>query len=104
MTQRGLSSESVRDSETGREERSRLDVALGAAAVDAGDLDAARWLLLDRLSRRSDDFAATAALQALNTYSAGQRFDAPSDAPTQLQDAGLSSLQRMRRSLTGRAG
>ncbi len=74
----------------------RLDDALRAADVDAGDLDAARASLLKRLTRRSDDFAATAALQALNTYSAGQRSDADSAAPRHLRDAGLSSTDRMR--------
>jgi hypothetical protein len=88
MTQRGSSSESVRSSDTGHDERHRLDVALHAATVDTEDLDAARWLLLDRLFRRSDDFAATTALQALNTFSAGQRFDASTDAPTRLRAGG----------------
>jgi hypothetical protein len=88
----------TRDSHIGQAERHRLDAALHDASVDAEDLDAARWVLLDRLSRRSDDFAATTALQALNTYVSGQRFDAPSDAPARLQRAGLSSLQHLRRS------
>jgi hypothetical protein len=90
----------ARDSHIGQAERHRLDVALQDASVDAEDLDAAHGVLLDRLSRRSDDFKATAALQALNTYSAGQRMDAPSDAPARLRRAGLSSLQRLRRSRT----
>jgi hypothetical protein len=88
----------ARDSQFGQVERHRLDVALHGASVETDDLDAARWVLLGRLSRRSDDFAATAALQALNTYVSGQRFDAPSDAPGRLQRAGLSSLQHLRRS------
>lgn len=88
----------ARSSDTGRVERQRLDVALRSASVEREDLDAARWALLGRLSRRSDDFAATAALQALNTYSSGLRLDAGSDAPTRLQRAGLSSLQHLRRS------
>ena len=88
----------TRDPHIGQAERHRLDVALDGASVDAEDLDAARWVLLGRLSRRSDDFAATAALQALNTYVSGQRLDAPSDAPARLQRAGLSSLQHLRRS------
>jgi hypothetical protein len=91
----------TRDSRIGQAERHRLDVALLDASVDADDLDVARWVLLDRLSRRSGDFAATAALQALNTYVSGQRFDAPSDAPARLQRAGLSSLQHLRRSKAG---
>jgi hypothetical protein len=97
MTQRAFTSESVRGSDTGQEERHRLDVALQAATVNSEDLDAARSLLLDRLYRRSDDFAATAALQALNTFSAGQRFDASSDASTRRRDAGRSGRQRKRR-------
>jgi hypothetical protein len=88
----------TRDSHIGQGERHRLDVALDRASVETDDLDAARWVLLGRLSRRSDDFAATAALQALNVYVSGQRFDAPSDAPARLQRAGLSGLQRLRRS------
>jgi hypothetical protein len=86
----------MRDSDTGQTERHRLDVALQRASVDGDDLDAARGVLLRRLTRRSDDFAATAALQALNTYVSGQRLDAPSDAPERLQRAGLSGLQRLR--------
>jgi hypothetical protein len=88
----------ARDSHIGQVERHRLDVALRGASVDTEDLDAARGVLLDRLSRRSDDFAATTALQDLNTYVAGRRLDALSDAPARLQRAGLSSLQRLRRS------
>lgn len=88
----------ARDFHIGQGERHRLDVALDRASVETDDLDAARWLLLGRLSRRSDDSAATAALQALNIYVSGQRLDTPSDAPARLQRAGLSSLQRLRRS------
>jgi hypothetical protein len=87
----------ARDSNIGSAERHRLDVALDAASVAREDLDAARRVLLDRLFRRSDDFPATAALQALNTYSAGERYDAPSDAPARVQRAGLSSLEQLRR-------
>jgi hypothetical protein len=97
MTRNDTSAEPARGSDAGREERRRLDAALRAAAIDVDDLGAARALLLARLSRRSDDFAATTALQALNTFTAGQRNDDPSDAPAHLRDAGLSSLQRMRR-------
>jgi len=91
----------ARDSHTGPAEQHRLEVALRDASVANEDLDAARRVLLGRLSRRSDDFAATAALQALNTYSAGQRLDAPSDAPARLQRAGLSGLQHWRRPKAG---
>ena len=87
----------TRDSYIGQAERHRLDVALYGASVQTDDLDAARCVLHGRLSRRSNDFAATAALQALNTYVSGQRLDAPSDAPARLQRAGLSSFQHLRR-------
>ncbi len=102
MTRRHTALEPVRNSDTGRKERERLDAALRAAGVD-DDLDATRRVLLERLSRHPDDFAATTALQALNVYSAGQLTDAPSDAPTRLRDAGLSALARMRRRRTARA-
>ena len=93
----------TRDSHTGPAEQHRLEVALRGASVSNEDLDAARRVLLRRLSRRSDDFAATEALQALNTYSAGQRLDAPSDAPARLQRAGLSGVQHLRRAKPGTA-
>ena len=93
----------ARDSNIGRTEQRLLEVALRNASVPTQDLDAARRVLLARLSRRSDDFAATVALQALNTYSAGQLLDSPSDAPARLQRAGLSGLQRLRRAKTGAA-
>jgi hypothetical protein len=96
-------SEPVRDVEVGRRERARLDLALRAAAVDPDGLDATRDLLLARLYRRPDDFAATAALTALNVFTAGLRTDARSDAPTRLQTAGLSSFQRLRRARPARA-
>jgi hypothetical protein len=90
MTPRDTSLEPVRNSDTGRQERYRLDAALRAAAVNADDLEATtRRLLLARLSHRSDDFAATKALQALNVCSAGQLRDAPSNAKARLRDAGL---------------
>jgi hypothetical protein len=88
----------TRDANTGPAERHRLDDALHRASVDAEDLDAARRVLLDRLSRRSDDFAATTALQALTTYSAGQRFDAQSDDSARLQRAELPRLRRRKAS------
>jgi hypothetical protein len=71
-------------------------VTLRAASVATDDLDAAGSLLLDRLSRRSDDFDATAALQALNAFTAGRRYDARSVASSRLREGGLSSLERMR--------
>ena len=51
--------------------------AASLASHDEGDehLDEARVILLDRLHRHSDDFAATAALQTLTTFSAGLRAD-----------------------------
>lgn len=98
MTPPGSSHETLRDPATARDERRQLDLTLGAAGVDAEDIDAARWVLHDRLARHSDDFAATTALQALNSYSAGRRADAASDAPRRVRNAGLSSVQRVRRS------
>jgi hypothetical protein len=86
---------SVRSEDLGREEHRRLDRALGDASVTTGDLDAARSVLLDRLFRHSNDFAATRALQALNAVVAGERQDARSDAPARLRDAGRSSWQRI---------
>jgi hypothetical protein len=80
-------------------ERRDLDFALDAAAVATDDLDAARRVLLDRLSRHSNDFAATAALQALNTYAAEQHAGAPTDA--RVRTAGLSGVDRLRRSHVG---
>jgi len=88
----------TRDSQLGASERQQLDDALRHASVATEDLDAARWELLTRLSRRSNDFAATTALQALNTYCAGRRLDTPSEAPARLQWAGLTGLQHLRRS------
>ena len=86
----------TRDRRTGEDERHRLDVALDDAAVDSGDLAAARRVLLGRLTRRSDDFAATVALQALNAWVSGQRLDTASEEPARVQRAGLSSLERLR--------
>jgi hypothetical protein len=75
-------------------ERRDLDFALEAAAVDTGDLDEARRVLLDRLTRHSNDFAATTALQALNSYAA----NAPAKSSTSVRTAGLSGVDRLRRS------
>ena len=75
-------------------DRRDLDIALGSAAVDTGDLDAARRVLLDRLTRHSNDFAATTALQALNSFAA----DAPAQDSNGVRRAGLSGLDRLRRS------
>jgi len=75
-------------------DRRALDSALDAATVGTDDLDAARRVLLDRLFRRSNDFAATTALKALNTYAAEQHSDALSSAI--VRTAGLSGLDRMR--------
>jgi len=74
-----------------REERAQLVVALRGAGLDlqatliAGDdqtprvddLADARTTLLVRLHRRSDDFSATIALKALDTYSANRRSESP---------------------------
>lgn len=86
----------VRSSAAGSDERHRLDRALRAATLDPDDLEGAQTRLLARLFRRSDDFTATTALQALNTFSAGRRADDCSDAPEHLRIGGLSSLERMR--------
>jgi hypothetical protein len=75
-------------------DRHDLDLALGDAAVGTGDLDAARRVLLDRLSRHSNDFAATSALQALNSFSAV----APPMDSNGVRTAGLSGVDRLRRS------
>ena len=84
-------------------DRRDLDRALDAAAVATGDLDVARRVLLDRLFRHSNDFAATTALRALNTFSAEQHADALSAAPRRLRTAGLSGVDRLRPSRIGRA-
>ncbi len=84
-------------------DRRDLDLALDAATVDTDDLDAARRVLLDRLSRHSNDFAATTALQALNTSAAAERSDASLDAPSPVRTAGLSGVDRMRPSRVGGA-
>jgi hypothetical protein len=93
-----------------RDARARLAVVLRSAGPDlwepatllvapdhdAGErracLDDARALLLARLHHHSDDFTATAALKALDTYSAGLG----SGAPARLARSGLSGIQRMR--------
>ena len=75
-------------------DRRALDSALDAATVGTDDLDAARRVLLDRLFRRSNDFAATTALRALNSYSA----DASASTSTGVRTAGLSGVDRLRRS------
>ena len=87
----------ARGSDAGRDERRRLEEAFRAADIDVDDLDAGRRCLLARLSLHSDDFAATVALQALNTFSAGQRTDEPSDQAARLRAGGLSGVRRLRR-------
>jgi hypothetical protein len=82
-------------------DRRDLDSALDAATIGTDDLDAARRVLLDRLSRHSNDFAATTALKALNTYTAGVHDSAPSSAS--VRAAGLSGVDRMRPSRVGGA-
>ncbi len=86
----------TRGSDAGRDEHHCLEVAFRAAGLDIADLDTARRTLQARLSSHSDDFAATAALQALNTYTAGLRTDDPSGAPAHVRETGLSFLQRVR--------
>jgi hypothetical protein len=96
MTTLRTSPRRARSSDAGSDERRRLDVALRAAALDPDDLEGAHTRLLARLFRRSDDFTATTALQALNTFSAGRRADDRSDGPEHLRIGGLSSLERKR--------
>ena len=68
--------EPARGSDAGRDEHHRLEVTFRAADLDLGRprhaLDAH---CSARLTSHADDFAATAALQALNRYSAGLRTD-----------------------------
>lgn len=55
---------------------------------------ATRAQLLARLHRRSDDFAATTALKALDSFAAEDRADHPSGAPERLQREGQSGIRR----------
>ena len=91
MTRSRATSEAARPSEASRDRRAHLVVALrdagpdleaGAARFAAHDdettggvdrVDDTRRVLLARLYRRSGDFAATTALKALDTFSAGAR-------------------------------
>jgi hypothetical protein len=57
-----------------------------ASRVEA--LDHARRVLLSRLTYRSSDFRATAALKALDTFTAELRADEPSGAPARLRRQG----------------
>jgi hypothetical protein len=106
MTRRSSSNERLRNPDVGRQERHQLDLALDAALLGGDDLDRARSVLLDRLSRHSNDLAATAALQALNRYDAGALVDAQSRTPTRTRDAvrnaGLSAVERIRGGRTDR--
>jgi hypothetical protein len=86
----------VAPAEANREELGRLVVALRKAGPDlepmfiAGDqqttlrvdcLDDARTVLLARLHRRSNDFSATTALKALDTFSAARLPENPLCVP-----------------------
>jgi hypothetical protein len=82
-------------------DRRDLDFVLHAASVDTVDLDATRRVLLDRLSRHSNDLTATTALRALNTYTAEQHAEAQSHARAVVRTAGLSGLDRLRPSRAG---
>jgi hypothetical protein len=114
MRQRSLVPESAPPSEANRARRARLVVALHDAGPDL-EADAARFaahddetpdgldrventrtVLLGRLYRRSGDFAATTALKALDTFSAGVRADTPSGTPERLRRGGLSGTERTR--------
>jgi hypothetical protein len=59
-------------------------------------LEQARDRLLARLHARSDDFAATEQLQAVNARLATLRSDADDDRPRRLKRSGLSFLDRLR--------
>ena len=115
MKQRLPVPESARVSDANRERRARLVVALHDAGPDL-DADATRFAthddetpdgvdrvdntrsaLLARLYRRPGDFAATTALKALDTFSAGVRADTPSSTPERLRRGGLSGNERARR-------
>jgi hypothetical protein len=71
------------------------------ALADHGDrapviLDQARAGLVVRLQNRSDDFAATSALQAVTSASARLISHTQPSEQDRLQDAGLSGVDRMR--------
>ena len=84
--------------------RSRSSDERAAMAKETTDLAAQARLvqdtrreLLNRLHRRSDDFAATEALRALDTYSAPHHDPhGPKSDSERLVHAGLSANARMR--------
>jgi hypothetical protein len=82
--------------------RAGADFAAMAAEITAQPEQAPRVLkharseVLRRLHRRSDDFAATEALRALDTYSAHLGSDGHSGDSERLVHAGLSGTARMR--------
>jgi hypothetical protein len=57
--------------------------------------------LIRRLHDRPDDFAATKALQELTAASGHARLNDDSSAQDAIVRAGLSGVQRIRRSVTG---
>jgi hypothetical protein len=92
MKPRSSDPQVVAPAEADREERARLVVALRNAGPDLEPmlitndqqttlrvdcLDDARTVLLARLHRRSNDFSATTALKALDTFSAARLPEDP---------------------------
>jgi len=108
---RAIPDHGSRTHERAVEDRGRLVTALrgadlgAAATVLAGAdtastvlaLDDARNVLLLRLLRRSNDFGATTALKALDTFTADSRADDPSGAPGRLARQGQAGTQSARR-------
>ena len=82
------------------EERRRLVAAFRGAALDdtaVDRLDETRSVLMGRLMRHSDDFTATSALKALDTFTADARTHAHSGAPDRLRHQGQSGTDTARR-------
>ncbi len=81
-------------------ERSQLVTAFRGADLDAtaaDRLDHTRSVLMGRLMRHSDDFRATAALKALDTFTADARMRAGSAEPDRLRHQGESGTSTARR-------
>jgi hypothetical protein len=114
MTSRRNAPENAPRGRERSEERARLAAAFRGAGADLEDaatlvgqcddpallvdgLDDARTVLFARLYRHSNDFSATTALKALDTFSAGVRADAPSSAPERLRRQGQPGTEAARR-------
>jgi hypothetical protein len=87
-------------------ERSRLVTALRGAdldtspldsPLDASALDDTRTVLMARLMRHSNDFAATTALKALDTFTAATRANAVAATPDRVLRQGQSGTRTARR-------